>query len=70
MSRIIRLLLLAALAPAALAAQADPILESRAEFRSAAAAYEARARVTPPCSGRRACARVVWARYAVQSLAS
>jgi hypothetical protein len=42
MSRIIRLLLLAALAPAALAAQADPILESRAEFRAAAAAYEAR----------------------------
>ena len=42
MSRIIRLLLLAALAPAALTAQADPILESRAEFRAAAAAYEAR----------------------------
>lgn len=42
MSRFIPLLLLAALAPAALAAQADPILESRAEFRSAAAAYEAR----------------------------
>jgi len=42
MSRCIPLLLLAALAPAALAAQADPILESRAEFRAASAAYEAR----------------------------
>jgi hypothetical protein len=39
MSRCIPLLLLAALAPAALAAQADPILESRAELRAAAAAY-------------------------------
>ena len=42
MSRIALLVLLAALAPAAATAQTDPILESRAEFRAAATAYEAR----------------------------
>ena len=41
MSRTALLILLAAWAPAA-AAQSDPVLESRAEFRAAAAAYEAR----------------------------
>src|SRR3954470_19933157 len=42
MSRIAPLVLLAALAPAALTAQTDPVLESRAEFSAAAMAYEAR----------------------------
>ncbi|HKU63189.1 MAG TPA: hypothetical protein VJQ44_18460 [Gemmatimonadales bacterium] len=42
MSRTALLVLLAALAPAGASAQTDPILESRAEFRAAAAAYEAR----------------------------
>jgi sugar lactone lactonase YvrE len=42
MSRTALLLLLAAPVPAAATAQADPILESRAEFRAAAAADEAR----------------------------
>ena len=42
MSLLDRLFLLAALAPAAAAAQNDPVLESRAEFRAAAAAYDAR----------------------------
>jgi hypothetical protein len=37
-----RLILLTALAPATAGAQSDPILESRAELRAAAAAYEAR----------------------------
>jgi sugar lactone lactonase YvrE len=37
-----RLLLLAALFPAAARAQGDPVLESRAEFRAATAAYQAR----------------------------
>jgi sugar lactone lactonase YvrE len=41
MSRTALLILLSAWAPAA-AAQSDPVLESRAEFRAAAAAYEAR----------------------------
>jgi hypothetical protein len=37
-----RLAFLAALAPAAAVAQSDPVLQSRAEFRAATAAYEAR----------------------------
>jgi hypothetical protein len=42
MSFLHRLVLLAALAPATAGAQSDPVLESRAELRAAAAAYEAR----------------------------
>lgn len=42
MSLLDRLILIAALTPAAVAAQSDPVLQSRAEFRAATAAYEAR----------------------------
>jgi sugar lactone lactonase YvrE len=42
MSLLHRLVVLAALSPTAAGAQSDPVLESRAEFRAATAAYEAR----------------------------